>query len=109
MLKQGEPKSFFTPWTTDSQCADPTNPLAVAVLRKSRNLIVIPGNHPQGWVKIGIAKFSVRPVFIVAVVAAPMITEDFIVRLPDGNCMLIFDEWSQLNAGREDYGRRSFL
>jgi hypothetical protein len=40
---------------------------------------------------------------------APVVTEGFVVRLPDGSCMLIFDKWSQFNAGREGHSGGGFL
>jgi hypothetical protein len=50
-----------------------------------------------------------RPFFIGSIMAPPMVTEGFVVCLPDGDCMLIFDEWSQFNASRKAYSGGRFV
>src|SRR5260370_41716354 len=50
-----------------------------------------------------------RPFVIGSIMTAPMVMEGFVVRLPDCNRMLIYAEWSQLNARREGYRGGNFL
>jgi len=50
-----------------------------------------------------------RPFLVGSIMTAPMVAEGFVVRLPDSHGLLIFDKWSQFNAGRESYSGRDCL
>src|SRR5690349_14686053 len=87
MEQQRLAKPALAPWTADSQCADPADACAVAVLRKTGHIRPIPGNCPQRRVELRVSQTDSPPFFESPVVAPGMIAECFVLCLPHRRIM----------------------